>query len=114
MVLAILYLALPYSEDLYSFFPLSDQKLTLQMHVWFILNKLTLAILAYIIWIESTDYRTSTKVFFLVTFGKLIDYLVCYNEVWFRIGKIPVTSTTLGLLVFGLVIAWEYLWKDRQ
>ncbi|OQB12806.1 MAG: hypothetical protein BWY15_02100 [Firmicutes bacterium ADurb.Bin193] len=84
------------------------------MHVWFILNKLTLAILAYIIWIESTSYRLSTKVFFWVTFGKLIDYLICYNEVWFRLGFVPITSTSLGLLIFGLVIAFEYSWKDRQ
>lgn len=114
MVLSILYLALPYSDKMYDFFTLADQQLSLQMHVWFVLNKFTFVILAYIIWKESTTFITTTKVFYWIMIVKLIDYMICYNSVWFNIGSIPVTSTTTGFLVFGLVLAWEYLWKDRQ
>lgn len=114
MVLSIFYLALPYSETLYDFFPFADQKLSLQMHVWFVLNKLTFIIFAYIIWKESNSFAFTTKVFFLIMIAKMADYLLCYNNVWFKIGVVHVTSTTTGILVFLLAGLWEYLWMDQQ
>lgn len=111
MLMGILFLALPYSEVTKDYFVLSDQRLTLQTHVWFVCNKLVFIIFAYIIANESTEYRLALKVFFWIQVLKFVDYLICYNEVWLRIWGMPFSSTTLGILVFSLFIGYEYAWK---
>lgn len=106
-----MFLAIPYSDETRDYFLFADQQLSLQMHVWFISNKLVFIILAYIIANESTEYRLALKVFFWIQVLKLIDYLLCYNNVWLRIWDIPFSSTTLGILIFSLFIGYEYAWK---
>ena len=114
MIMGILFLALPYSEVTRDYFLFADQQLTLQMHVWFICNKLVFVIFAYIIANESTDYKDALRVFFWIQVLKLIDYLLCYNNVWLRIwDTVPFSSTTLGLLVFSLAIGYEYAWRKK-
>lgn len=112
MLMGILFLALPYSEVTHDYFPLANQQLTLQMHIWFICNKLVFIIFAYIIANESEMYRNALWVFFWIQVIKFVDYLVCYNNVWVRItDSIPFSSTSLGILVFSLAIFYEWIWR---
>lgn len=118
MLLAILYLAIPESKVTYDFFPFDDHQVTLQMHVWFILNKLTFALFAFIIWKESQTYRKSCAVFFGIQAFKVVEYLLWYNNSWKEIETekyvFYITSTTVGFTILCSTIAWEYLWKDHQ
>lgn len=114
LALGILFLALPYSEQTKDYFPLfSSQQLTLQMHVWFILNKLVFVVFAYIIVNEATKYRLALWVFFGCQVLKLADYLLTYNEIWGTIGNIPVSSTSVGMMAFSLSIVYEWLWNKE-
>lgn len=118
MFLAILYLRIPESTITYDFFPFDDHRVTLQMHVWFILNKLTLALFGFIIWQESKTYRKSCAVFFYIHAFKVVEYMLMYNNSWKEIETdnyvFFITSTTVGFTILCFTIAWEYLWKDRQ
>jgi hypothetical protein len=112
MLMGILFLALPYSEVTHDYFPLADQQITLQMHIWFICNKVVFIIFAYIIYNEATEYRNALNVFLWIQILKLIDYSLCYNNVWVRVwDTVPFSSTTLGILVFSLAIFYEWIWK---
>lgn len=109
----ILYLAVPYSEVTRDYFLLADQQLTLQMHVWFICEKLILVVFAWIIANEATEYRGALKIFFWLTVLKFLDYVLCYNNVWVRIWDIPFSANTLCILIFGLTICYEWIWRKQ-
>jgi hypothetical protein len=114
MVLGILFLAFPYSEETKDYFLLSDQRLTFQTHIWFICNRLIFVVFAYVIANESAMYRDALRVFFWIQVLKFFDYLLCYNEVWLRLYGIPFSSNTLGMLIFGLAIAYEFIWRKQE
>lgn len=105
---AVYYLILPYSEETFSFFPYSEQRLSLAMHVWFICEKAILIILSWIILQESNEYKFALWIFFGCQVFKLIDYLICYNKVWDYWGEIPITSNTLSVLFFTIAIVYEF------
>jgi hypothetical protein len=114
LLVGIFFLALPYSEELHDYFPLSDQLLTLQTHTWFICNRLIFVVFAWIILQESSIYRNALWVFFGIQVLKLVDYLVCYNEVWVYVWpNVPFSSNTLSILVFSLFIAYEAIWRKQ-
>lgn len=114
MAVGMIFLALPYSTDVFDFFPASDQLLTTQTYVWFLCQRLVMIVLAFIIYNESDLYRLALLTYLLIQVLKFLDYLICYNEVWVRIWNVPFSSNTLGILVFGLAIAYEFIWKNRE
>lgn len=111
LTVSILYLLFPFTSATHDYFLFSDQQLTFPMHVWFICEKLILVIFAYIIATESTAYKSTLNLFFYLQIFRLVDYLLCYNEVWLWIGPVPVSANVLSVLVFGLMVANEYIWK---
>lgn len=116
LFVSILFLILPYSEDKFDWFPLSDQKLSLAMHVWFVCEKAVMVALAWIILDESMDYKVALLVFLGVQILKLGDYLICYNEVWgyMEMGgkEIPVSANTVGATAFTFAIVYELIKRD--
>lgn len=90
-------------------FLFSDMQLTGQTHAYFIGEKITLIILAYIIAVESVTYRQAMQVFLWLMVIDFADYLICYNAVWFYYGSFPVSMNIVKGLVFGLVILSEWI-----
>lgn len=90
------------------YFLFSDMKLYLATHIYFIGERVTMIILALIITVESSKYRQYLQIFLLLMIADLVDYLLCYNEVWFYYYEFPVSMNMLKVTVFGLVIlkAW--------
>lgn len=113
IILMMLFLALPYSAELKDYFPLADMKLALQTHVYFICERIVLIIFAWIIYNESTRFKGALLVFFLLKIAVLIDYLLCYNIVWERIWGVPVSMSTFSILIFGLAICYQWIWRKE-
>ena len=113
LLVSILFLVLPYSEERFDWFPASDQKLSLAMHVWFICDKLVMVTFASLILNLSDKYKLALSVFLGVQVLKLGDYLICYNELWGEIqlcGRIvPVTANTVGAIAFTLAMIYEFV-----
>jgi len=115
LAVTVFYLVLPRTSVTHDYFVFSDQLLTLPMHVWFICEKLCVVIFAYVIWKESKDYGAALKVFFWLAVFRLIDYLLCYNDVWVEVWDgVPVTSNILSVLIFGLSIVYESIYGKRS
>jgi hypothetical protein len=107
-LIGIVFLLLPMGNTPVDWFLFSDMELTAHTHVYFIGERVTLIILAYIIAAESVKYRQATWVFFWLMVGDLVDYCLSYNAVWFYCGSIPVSMNVVKGLVFGLVIINEW------
>lgn len=100
---------LPNDGPVINFYPFSDMAITLTQHVYFIGEKLVLIILAGIIANEATEYRRATWIFFLLVVVDLVDFLCCYNSVWFYLGGFPVSMNIVKCIVFGLTILSEWI-----
>lgn len=115
-VLGLVWLLFPYDpnpDNWIAFFPLSDQKLPWQNYVFHACEKLIFVIFSWVILQESDKYRFALWVFFGIQVLRFGDYFLTYNEVWgYPLDGVPLTSTTLGMIVFGLCIVYE-LWKKR-
>lgn len=109
-LLGSVFLFLPRTLEPYDYFLFSDMKLYFATHLYFIVERIILIILAYIIVNESTEYRSALWVFFWILCADLVDYLLCYNETWINFNGIPISMQVLKIVIFGGAILRE-LWK---
>ena len=98
----------PYSQAIIYPFPLNkDQGITLATWTWIGCMKLTTLIFGHILWMEVPKYRPEIKVFFFLSIGYLLDYLLNYNANFGTYHKIPLAYTTAMLLGFSLLIIFN-------
>jgi len=112
-IFGVAFLMLPPSTKSIDWFLFADVKLTYQTHVYFICEKLILIILAWIIAAEETKYKGACKVFFWLVVADLLDYLLTYSSVWFRVDGFPVSMNVTKACVFGFVIIREWFRQKR-
>lgn len=108
LLVGLIFLVIPNYDTPMDFFLFSDMKLSGAMHIYFIGEKTILIVLAYIIANEATQYEKEIWVFFYLLCADLVDYLLSYNSVWFRVNDFPISMNILKSLIFGITIlnAW--------
>lgn len=84
--------------------------ITFQAYFYMIIEHLLTLIFVGIIAKSSIEYRHAIWVFFWLHFLDLIDFLLTYNSVWYRVGRFPLSMNVVMAFVFGWVILNE-LWK---
>ena len=113
LIIGLLFLVIPTTEPK-DFFIFSDMKLSFQMHLYFICEKIILIILAWIIAAEDRHYRNALKIFFWLLVADLLDYCLSYNAIWFNIGWLPVSMNIVKIFIFGSIIAKEWIKDPSQ
>lgn len=119
LLLCFIILALP---EMWTFIPYSPVEIhpfifkpnigiTLVTWIWFACINITYIIFAHVLCISLPEYRKEMRIFFFLTVGHLIDYMLCYNgrfEIWI----VPICYSTFMLLVFFIVFLKSVLkWK---
>lgn len=107
-LLGVVFLVLPEDTTPIDYFLFSDVKLPFATHVYFIGEKLSMIVLAYIIALEAKEYREAIWCFFVLVVVDLCDYLASYGAVWFHLSGFPVSMNTLKVSIFGLAILNEW------
>lgn len=90
------------------YFLFSDQKLTLETHLFFLFEHLILVILAIAIYIDSTKYKNAVFVYIVIQILDTLIYLLAYGNLSFA--DIPITWNFIKVSVFFLAILAE-VWK---
>lgn len=108
-IVAVLFVLVP-SNNIVVKFPLSDMTVSLEYYIYSIFERSILIVLCYIIASEATEYRSAIWIFFCLVVVDLVDFLLCYNSVWFYLGIVPVSMNIVKSFVFGGVILNE-AWK---
>lgn len=93
-------------------FPLSDMIVSLEYYIYSIYEFIVIIILTGVIASDAIKYRFALWVFFGLMVADLIDWIICYNEIWFNVGQILVSMNILKSIIFGIIILNE-LWKQR-
>lgn len=109
LVFGLLFLVVPEYTRMISPFLFSDFQLSLATHIYFICEKLTMIILAYIIANESEKYREAIWIFFWLMVADLVDYTFAYNGVYGYLNGFPVSMNVIKCLVFGLTILYTWI-----
>lgn len=97
-----LWVLLPESSDLKDYFPFTDQKLALRMHVYFICERAAALILIYAFrpFIKNPYFN----ILFLIYALDIVDYILFYCEPLIMIGSLPVEYGLIkGVLLIALV-----------
>lgn len=97
-----LWVLLPESSDVKDYFPFTDQKLALRMHVYFICERAAALILIYAFrpFIKNPYFN----ILFLIYTLDIVDYLLFYCEPLIMIGSLPVEYGLIkGVLLIALV-----------
>lgn len=108
--MSMVFLILPDGLSPRDYFIFSEMKLYPATYIYFLLEKITVIILAYIIANESTEYRTAIWVFFWLLCADAVDFALSYNTVWVNLDGFPVSMNILKVVVFIVAILRE-LWK---
>lgn len=87
------------------YFLFSDQKLTLETHLFFLFEHLILVILAIALWIDATKYRTALFVYIVIQSLDTLIYLLAYGN--FRFEDIPISWNFIKIMIFVLAIVYE-------
>lgn len=97
-----IWVLLPESSDLKDFFPFTDQKLALRMHVYFICERAAALILIY--GFKPFIKNPYFNILFLIYALDILDYLLFYCEPLIMIGLLPVEYGLIkGVLLIALV-----------
>lgn len=107
-IFGLIFLLVPMKNNMVDFFPFSDFQIYPVNHVYYICEKLTMIVLAYVIYNEATKYRGAIHIFFLLLCADLVDYLLCYGAVWGYVNGFPISFNVIKCLIFGLTIL--YVW----
>lgn len=92
------------SRIVHDFFLLSDLRFTFQEYIYHLFESVWDLAFAYVIMREITRLKFMPA-FFYFFLGRLIEYLLTGNDIWFMWGVFPVSWNTVGaLLVFGSLI----------
>lgn len=116
-----LWLMFPYDNNpnnWISFFPCSEQRLPYQNYVFYLTDKLSFIVFAWLLLNPDKGYRFSLWVFFWVQVVRVIDYFITFNEVWTwikipsihiagEIIYIPIDTNTVGMGLFIFAIGYE-------
>lgn len=115
IAIALVFLVFPYDETKTIGFLWSDYRISVQQYVYYLVSEhLVIIMLAWYMLQRETKYRLALLTFFWIQVFRMADFIGGFCIVWYRWKGFPVSAISVSLLVFGLVIAWEYLWKDRQ
>lgn len=104
LIVGLFFLIAPEPIHTYDFFLFSEMKLYSSTYIYFICERMVLVILSWIIYNESTEYRDALFVFFLLMCADVVDFLLCYNSIWFHIGAVPISMNVMKCFIFGIVI----------
>src|SRR5687767_15871144 len=83
-----LWVILPESTDVRDYFPFTDQRLTLRMHIYFICERLATLIIIYAF--KPFLRNPYFNILFVIYALDIIDYLLFYCEPIIMIGPLPV------------------------
>jgi len=108
LLVGLFFLIAPEPVHTYDYFPFSDMRLYPATYIYFICERLVLIVLSGIIANEATEYKPELKVFFFLMCADLVDFLLCYNNIWFHVGSFPMSMNVAKSIIFGLTIlnAW--------
>lgn len=101
----LVFVFLPETVEPKGYFPFSDMKLYFASHVYYIWERYAWMTFSYIVASEVRTKRPVFAVYFLLCIGDLIDYLLCYNEIWFTYGM-PVSYNVFTCVSLGCAILY--------
>ena len=111
ILLGAVFLVVPESNNAPTFamFPLKpDATIAIQFYVHFVFEYLGWIALSFIVASEARTFKLSCKTFFWLQVADFVDYLLTYNSVWFHLGLLPISMNLAKVLVFGVVVFYEY------
>lgn len=86
-------------------FLFSDVVLSYKQWVYSLMEHVVRLIMAIAILVGASQYRTALKVFVLIEFIEILDYVLTYGEPWFD-SKI-FTWNTIKVGMFGMAMLYE-------
>lgn len=96
-----------------SLFPYSKQKLTLQTHIYFIFEHVTVITILYLWYNEASEYSKHYVLMFLfLQIGNLVDYLLRYNEPFLKLHGRSINYNIVSIVLYALFLSYKG-WKDR-
>lgn len=94
-------------SPLYSPFLLSNLEFTIQELIFHTFESLWDAVFAYVMMVEVTRYKFLAG-FFYFFLGRLIEWVLTGNDIWYMWGHFPVSWNTVGALwVIGALILYN-------
>lgn len=88
-------------------FLFSSRQIYVETYTYYLFEHLLLIVIFHVIHVESTKYQMFFRYMFWFQVFDMLDYMATYNSVWIDIG-VPLSANTLGCLVGGLILAYEY------
>jgi hypothetical protein len=86
-----------------------DYGIAYQTYIYMICEYFVAMIFTWIIAAEAKEYKGAIQIFFWLVVVDLLDYLLTYNSIWFRVYSFPISMNILKVFIFGLVISREWI-----
>lgn len=93
-----------------SLFLLSDHKMYFRSYVYYTCEHIIYFLLALMVSVEIKQARMYATLFCVLELGDIADFWITANGDWFEYQGYPITYNVIKVLVFILVIIYEYAW----
>lgn len=93
-----------------SLFPFSDRVLHVESYAYYLWEHAIKIVFAHVVNVSATSYRLFFSAVFWYQVADAVDYLLTYNDVWFKIEWFPVSMNVVGCAVCGSILIFE-IWQ---
>lgn len=87
----------------YHFFPFHSQALTPQTYVDYLGSRFSISTLLWALFLYSPQYREQLFIFWLLSVGYIVDYLLIYNDPFLHVLGVPLSYTYFMLTLSGWI-----------
>jgi len=89
-------------------FPFAEQRIYAESYAYYLNEHLAWILISYILMVEVPKHRPFFKVFLIINVLDMVDYLLSYNSIWFKVGTIPISFNVVSFGVLALILVSEW------
>lgn len=109
IVLSVLFTRFEWTGANVDLFLLSDDEVMISNYIYYLSGHVVFCLMAYLVWDMTTEYKSEFVLFFWLSIGDTIDYLLRNSHSLGTVEGIKITYDAVQMLIFGLAIC-KILW----
>jgi hypothetical protein len=94
-------------------FPLAEQRIYAESYAYYLWEHLAWITVSYVLMVEVPKHRPFLKAFLFLNVFDMVDYMLTYNSIWFKVWFIPVSFNVVSFLFMVMVFINEAKWNRR-
>lgn len=110
-LVTMLFSLIPKSDEKFDLFLLYDKQISMQSYAYYFCEHISKTMIFYALWMAYQ--RVELRIVFFMEVIDLIDFVIIYNETWFKVLGFSLEYNDIKLVIVAILII-QVLWKPQR